>query len=240
MAMVYVPGGEFEMGSDGIPLEHPAHTVVVDTFWMDRTEVSNAQFRRCVEAGVCEEPACWAGKDLVKDDGDFGGADQPVVCVNWYQAETYCGWTGSRLPAEAEWEYAARGPDSPQHPWGNGFDGTLVNHCDINCPKSYADEGSDDGYRYTAPVESYSEGASWCGALNMVGNAWEWVADWLDEYPPGRQVNPTGPGSGVQRVIRGGAWDGPLFDTRGTVRKGGRPGFEIRYLGFRCASSSAP
>ena len=240
MTMVYVPSGEFEMGSEGIPLEHPAHAVVVDSFWIDRTEVNNARFRRCIDMGVCEEPACWTGHDFFKDDVDFNGPDQPVVCVNWYQAEAYCGWAGGRLPTEAEWEYAARGPNSLQYPWGNEFSGGPVNYCDVNCPKTYADESSDDGHRYTAPVESYPQGASWCGALNMVGNVWEWVADWLDKYSAERQVNPVGPDSGVQRVIRGGAWDGPLFDTRSTVRKGGRPGFEIKYLGFRCVSSFIP
>ncbi|MCP4589694.1 MAG: formylglycine-generating enzyme family protein, partial [bacterium] len=117
--MVHVPAGEFEMGTAGIPLEHPVHTVTLDSFWIDRTEVSNAQFQQCVEAGECEDPTCWKENDLVRDNEDFGGPEQPVVCVNWYQARDYCEWVGGRLPTEAEWEYTARGPDGLTYPWGN-------------------------------------------------------------------------------------------------------------------------
>ncbi len=237
--MVYVPAGEFEMGTDGIPLEHPAHTVALDSFWIDRTEVTNAQFQQCVEAGKCKDPTCWKENDLIRDNQDFGGPEQPVVCVNWYQARTFCEWTGARLPTEAEWAYTARGPEGLEYPWGNEFDGAKLNSCDVNCPKRFADKDSDDGYAYTAPVGSYPDGASWCGALDMAGNVREWAEDWFGVYPSSeRQVNPTGPPSGIQRVMRGGAWEGLLFDTRNTVRKGGRDYYELWYLGFRCAASA--
>ena len=236
MLMVYVPAGEFEKGIADIPLERPAHTVALDSFWIDRTEVSNAQFQRCVEAGRCDQPSCWKDNDLIRDNDDFGGPEQPVVCVDWYQARTYCEWTGGRLPTEAQWEYTARGPEGLEYPWGNEFDGTKLNYCDVNCPKKYADEDFNDGYAYTAPVGSYPDGASWCGALDMGGNVREWTQDWFGEYPSERQVNPTGPTSGIQRGVRGGAWDGLLFDTRNTVREGGRENLEFYWLGFRCAS----
>jgi serine/threonine-protein kinase len=228
------------MGSNDIPLEQPAHTVALDSFWIDRTEVSTMQFERCVEAEGCDEPSCWKDGDLIRDDSDFNGPQQPVVCVNWHQAQAYCEWAGGRLPTEAEWEYTARGPEGLEYPWGNEFDGTKLNYCDVNCPKNYADDSFDDGYAYTAPVGSYPDGASWCGALDMAGNVREWAEDWFGEYPSGRQVNPTGPSSGIQRVMRGGAWEGLLFDTRNTVRKGGRQNFELLYLGFRCASFASP
>jgi eukaryotic-like serine/threonine-protein kinase len=240
MVMVYVPAGEFEMGNTEIPLEDPAHTVALDSFWIDRTEVSNVQFQRCVKAGVCDEPSCWRDRDLIRNNSDFNGLEQPVMCVDWHQARAYCEWAGGRLPTEAEWEYTARGPEGLEYPWGNEFDGTKLNYCDVNCPKIYADERFDDGYAFTAPVGSYPDGASWCGALDMAGNVREWAADWFGEYASGRQVNPTGPSSGIQRAMRGGAWEGLLFDTRNTVRKGGRPIFELLYLGFRCASSVSP
>jgi formylglycine-generating enzyme required for sulfatase activity len=90
MVMIYVPAGEFEMGNTEIPLEDPAHTVALDSFWIDRTEVSNAQFQRCVEAGGCDELSCWKDGDLIWDNGDFNGPEQPVVCVDWYRARAYC------------------------------------------------------------------------------------------------------------------------------------------------------
>jgi formylglycine-generating enzyme required for sulfatase activity len=241
MVMAYVPAGEFEIGSTDSPLEQPIHTVVLDSFWIDRTEVSNVQYQQCVEVGVCTEPNCWEGTGTDWEDVDFNGPEQPVVCVNWYMAQAYCGWVEARLPTEAEWEYAARGPDALRYPWGDEFEGTLLNYCDVNCPKTFADERFNDNYAYTAPVGSYPDGASWCGALDMAGNVWEWASDWFGKYPAAeRRVNPSGPPSGVQRVILGGAWNGPLFDTRSAVRKGGREGFEIIYLGFRCASSVPP
>jgi formylglycine-generating enzyme required for sulfatase activity len=239
MVMVFVPAGEFEMGNNDIPLEGPAHTVALDSFWIDRTEVSNQQYQRCTEAGACDQPLCWRN-DLVWDNDDFGNPEQPVVCVDWHQARAYCEWVGARLPTEAEWAYAARGPEGLEYPWGNEFDGTLLNYCDVNCPKNYTEKDFDDGYAYPAPVGSYPDGASWCGALDMAGNVREWATDWFGEYSPEQQVNPIGPSSGIQHVVRGGAWDGLLFDTRNTVREGGRPNLEFLWLGFRCVSSTSP
>jgi len=170
--MVYVPAGEFIMGSDeGDSDEQPVHTVYLDAFYIDKYEVTNAQYRRCVEAGAYSLPH---STDRYTDPNY---AEYPVVYVDWYQAEAYCRWAGKRLPTEAEWEKAARGTEGRIWPWGNAFDGSKVNSCDKNCPYDYNDASVDDGYADTAPVGSYPAGASPCGALDMAGNVWEWVAD---------------------------------------------------------------
>ena len=252
MVMVYVPAGEFQMGSTDAEVdaalglcnqylsacyrawfeaERPAHMVALDGFWIDRTEVTNAQYARCVADGDCEESE-------YADDSHFNGADYPVVGVDWYNAAAYCQWAGARLPTEAEWEYAARGPERRTFPWGDTFDGTRLNFCDANCEHVWRAAEYDDGYAYTAPVGSYPAGASWCGALDMAGNVWEWVADWYGDYPSGRQINPAGPSSGQAHVIRGGSWlDLPSL-TRSANRFRIIPVDARYYEGFRCAGGS--
>ena len=158
MEMVYVPAGEFEMGSNDeeveyalgqcreydtncsrsyFSIEQPAHTVGLDGFRIDKTEVTNGQYERCMEVGVCSVLGC-------QDERQLGGANQPVVCVTWIQAAAYCEWVGGRLPTEAEWEYAARGPEGSRYPWGDEFDGRLLNYCDTNCTLGKHDELYDD------------------------------------------------------------------------------------------------
>jgi formylglycine-generating enzyme required for sulfatase activity/predicted Ser/Thr protein kinase len=235
MVMVYVPAGEFEMGSTeaGSADERPVHTVALDAFWIDRTEVTNAQYALCVGDGVCDEV------DFV-NDADFNGGDYPVVGVSWYDAETYCKWVDARLPTEAEWEYAARGPENRVFPWGHDFDGTKVNYCDANCEDDWADETVDDGYALTAPVGSYPAGASWCGALDLAGNVWEWVADWYDGdyYERSPTHNSPGPEEGDGKVLRGGSWGDVPDCVRGADRNMGLPDSRVDYVGFRCARGS--
>ncbi len=214
MVMVYVPAGEFLMGSpesDGGADERPQHAVYLDAYWIDKTEVTNAQYRQCVEAGGCDERLCGG-------DWGFNAPDQPVVCVRWDDAQAYAAWAGGRLPTEAEWEKAAswdekRG-EKRVYPWGDGFDASRLNSCDTSCDPYYwsefaDDTGVDDGYATTAPVGSFPEGASFYGALDMAGNAMEWVADWYsdDYYASSPDRNPQGPSSGgPYRVLRGGSW----------------------------------
>jgi len=183
-----------------------------------------------VEAGHCEEQWCW-------DFGDFNDLDQPVVCVDWFQAHSYCEWAGGRLPTEAEWEYAARGLERLIFPWGDIFDGTRLNYCDANCDFDWAltDDTFDDGYTYTAPVGRFPAGASWCGALDMAGNVHEWVADWYASYSSERQVNPKGPTAGENRVWRGGSWNCPRTFTRSAFRDDSPPGTSNDIVGIRCA-----
>jgi formylglycine-generating enzyme required for sulfatase activity len=221
--MVCVPAGEFIMGSDeGAGDEQPMHTVHLDAFYIDETEVTNAQYQKCVEAGGCDPPVKTTFYD---HHADY--AQHPVVYVSWSDADAYCRWAGKRLPTEAEWEKACRGTDGRTYPWGEGID------CD------HAQYGGCGGG--TVPVGSKPKGASPYGALDMVGNVWEWVADWYDpgyySQSPGR--NPPGPDSGTAKVLRGGSLHGNQRFTRCAYRVGGNPRYWYFYVGFRCAKGGS-
>jgi len=252
MEMVYVPAGEFRMGSSEEDInaayqvcqqywdncdrerfldETPRHKVELTAYWIDRTEVSNAQYRKCAEAGVCDQPECWIGLQ-------FTDPDQPVVCVTWDQAGVYCTWVGGRLPSEAEWEYAARGSASLMYPWGNTFVGDRLNYCDQTCGRPRSDPEWDDGQLYTAPVGQYPDGSSWCGALDMAGNVSEWVRDWYTSYDPDQRMGSTGSDGGYLRSIRGGSWFLTRVEARPSWREGILPGNWFDDLGFRCVIQS--
>ena len=254
MVMAYVPGGKLQMGSseqdikaafelctqywDNCTLDHfsdeaPPHTVILDSYWIDRTEITNDQYQKCVAAGDCREAMCWDGPQ-------FNEPDQQVVCVTWDQARSYCEWAGGRLPTEAEWEYAARGHDSSRYPWGNQFIGSQLNYCDATCGRRRSDAEWNDGALYSAPVGSYPQGASWCGVLDMAGNVSEWVADWYGAYEPKLTVNPAGPASGATRVVRGGSWFLTRIEARAAWRDGYVPDDWYDDLGFRCIIPANP
>ncbi len=249
MVMMYVPAGEFVMGSTDEQMryvidwcisegfsetgcqryteEQPSHIVALDAFWIDQTEVTNAQYQTCVDAGVCRLSVC-------AERPNYNNADQPVTCVDWEQANQYAMWVGGRLPTEAEWEYVARGPEGRIYPWGNEFEGTRLNYCDKNCIRDRADKMVDDGYKWIAPVGSFPEGASWVGALDMAGNVWEWTGDWYGEYSGERQENPTGPVSGNLCVMRGGSLDNSARNVRSAGRFSAEPTNFAGSIGFRC------
>ena len=277
--MVYVPAGSFELGSSDKQLdnamqecretyreaggcnrnlymhEQPLHRVILDAFWLDETEVTNAKFCKFLNANgnKSEEGVYWfepgAGHRKVvygyieEVDGMFipkaGYEDHPVVEVSWYGASAYCRWIGGRLPTEAEWEYAARGPSSFVYPWGNEFNGILVNYRD-SC-FTYDNKGIDtafnDGHAMWAPVGSYPNGSSWCGALDMAGNVHEWVGDWWapDYYSVSPARNPQGPETGSIKVGRGGSWYDPKWHIRSSYRKGlTLSSARMHWIGFRC------
>jgi formylglycine-generating enzyme required for sulfatase activity len=234
--MVYVPEGKFTVGSPedkGYDDEHPQHTYYLDAFWIDQTEVTNAQHRKCVEAGACEP------LEMCSDDPNYGVDDHPVVCVSWDQAMAYAEWVGGRLPTEAEWEKAARGPDGREYPWGNEFDGFRLNFCDKSCLRRWRDANVDDGYQYTAPVESYPAGASPYGALDMAGNVSEWTHSAYKEYPydseDGREA--VSAEEMVRRVVRGGSFDEDAENVRCAHRLNYYPFHLNRTVGFRVVVS---
>jgi formylglycine-generating enzyme required for sulfatase activity len=219
--MVYVPAGEFTMGGDeGGENEYPAHTVYLNAFYIDKYEVTNAQYRQCVEAGVCDKPR------YTTYYGNADCAQYPVVYVSWNDADVYCRWAGKRLPTEAKWEKAARGTDGRMYPWGEGID---CDHAQYSsCPGDIL------------PVGSKPAGASPYGPLDMAGNVYEWVADWYDSgyYSQSPARNPLGPDSGTYKVLRGGSWYYPQRCARCAFRDPYYPWGRLNRVGFRCAKSS--
>ena len=219
--------------------EQPQRSIYLNAFWIDQTEVTNAQFAKCVDAGACEKPLSSGSNTRDSYYSNAAYDDYPVIHVSWKNADTYCRWAMRRLPTEAEWEKAARGVDGRIYPWGDRFDGEKINFCDNICEYWWKDNRWDDGYFDTAPVGSYPAGASPYGALDMAGNVWEWVADWYDEdyYRASPDENPLGPSSGDAHMLRGGSWNDFWWSTRSAMRD---PGFQViarHNLGFRCASS---
>jgi formylglycine-generating enzyme required for sulfatase activity len=221
VTMVYVPAGCFMMGSDdGNDNERPVHRVCLSAFWIGQTEVTNAQYKRCVEAGACTLP-----EDRKYFD-NVAYVNHPVVYVNWDQVNDFAEWIGGSLPTEAQWEYTARGPGGWVYPWGN-TEPTCLQANTYDCTGG------------TAPVGPYQHagGASWVGALDLSGNAGEWIADWYDSgYYATLQsgvLDPTGPVSGTARVVRGGSWRSFQSYIRCADRRGSSPDIRNDYFGFR-------
>ena len=242
--MVEVPAGEFEMGSNEYEDEKPIHTIYLDAFWIDKTEVTNVMFQAFVEANGYKTDAENDGASNVYKDGsweDTAGADwqhpqgpgsslsglgnHPVIHASWNDASAYCKWAGKRLPSEAEWEKAARGTDGRTYPWGESINSSLANY-DLNVGG-------------TVEVGSYLDGASPYGALDMAGNVWEWVNDWYGAvyYGSSPDSNPSGPSSGDLRVLRGGSWDYNGYYARSAYRNSRYPNGTSYSYGFRCATS---
>ena len=235
--MVLILAGSFTMGSEaGEADERPIHVIGMDDFYMDKYEVTNAQYRECVDELVCDLP------NPTRLYTDRRLSDHPVVFVSWNKAVTFCEWRGARLPTEAEWEKAARGRELWSYPWGNDFDGKLLNYCDLNCTYNWADRRFNDKHDTTAPVGSYEAGVSPYGLFDMAGNVMEWVADWYGKnyYENSPNMNPPGPESGTYRVLRGGSWFDTLENIRTFKRTDLDPNTAYNYIGFRCARDAAP
>ena len=222
--MVALPAGGLAMGSrdeDGTAAEHPRHWVQLDAFALDRTEVTRAAYLNCVAAGRCVAPASLPDAPTVD-------VAQPVTGVRWQDAADYCAWAGKRLPTEAQWEYAARSGGRDQvAPWGNE---------PANCRRAWmtrAKAGCDEQRMTTACT--LPDGASAQGVCDLIGNVWEWTADWYAPYGVATSWNPRGPDAGLARVVRGGSWLEFALSSRAAARGPRDPETRAVDVGFRCA-----
>ena len=240
--MLLIPAGEFFMGStekqaieawrknDGgydkedYLAEYPQRKIMLGNFYIDKKEVSNSDYKMFVDARNHIAPALWSDQNL-------NSPSLPVVGVDWNDAEAFCRWLGKRLPTEAEWEKAARGPDGRIWPWGNAWDPAKDNH---GMGTEYGFDES-DGYKYTAPV-GIELGVSPYGALNMAGNVYEWVADDFNAYPENDKYSQQDFNKGF-KVFKGGAYTDGQSDQRPASRIGYQKDYKDVDIGFRCAKN---
>jgi formylglycine-generating enzyme required for sulfatase activity len=229
---VGIRSSELLMGSPmgaGAADERPLHRVRLSAFAIDRYEVTNGRYRRCVKAGACTSPALASSGKRKDYFAAQAFARFPVVFVNWQQAEAFCRWDGGRLPSEAEWELAARGP-APSvriYPWGdNAPDCTRANM-----------GGAGSCVGDTDVVGRRLLGASVWGAADLAGNVWEWTNDWYDAnyYQTSPALDPKGPLTGALKVMRGGCFVSGADSLRVSCRKAELPATWAPNVGFRCA-----
>jgi serine/threonine-protein kinase len=214
--MISIPGGEFMMGrDDGNDYERPAHKVVVKPFYIDETEVTNAQYQEFVDTTRRQPPPHW-----VNGRAPAGKASDPVYNVSWDDANAYARWAGKRLPTEEEWEYAARGTDGRLYPYGN--------KPDLQSSNAY-----EDNFSEPLAVKSYPSGSSPFGVFDMAGNVSEWTASDFKFYP-GSTFPPDNPNVG-RKVVRGGAYNIPVEKQTATDRFFQPPSTKNKFIGFRCA-----
>ena len=238
--MILIPAGAFLMGSteqeifdawrqnDGgwekedYVSSYPQRKITLDDFYIDKKEVSNGDYKMFIEATKRPAPSLW-------DDHTLNSPSQPVIGVDWNDADAYCRWASKRLPTEAEWEKAARGADGRIWPWGNVWDPTKDNH---GKGSGYGFDES-DGWKYTAPVGT-ELGVSPYGVLNMAGNVYEWTADDFNAYPENDKYIQEDFEQGF-KALRGGAYDDGISEQRASTRCGFQKDFKDVDVGFRCA-----
>ena len=220
MIMVYVPDGQFTMGSDNNIDEKPVHQVNTNAYWIDQTEVTNGMYILCVNSGNCSEHTRNASFSRAKYYGENEFSNYPVLQITWNQAASYCKWIGGRLPSEAEWEKASRGTDERQYPWGNQIDSTFANY------GRFVGDTTSSGF--------YLTGASIYGVLDLVGNASEWVNSLYKRYPFDANDGREDPNAAGARVIRGGSWSDNQDIVKSYARAKLLPVNQGDHIGFRC------
>jgi formylglycine-generating enzyme required for sulfatase activity/serine/threonine protein kinase len=259
--MAKIAAGQFFQGSDqkdALDNEKPSHNVALDAYCIDLYETTARSYKACSDIGKCRRPSNevdWPKitpreKTIYAPLCTFGKPeleDHPINCVGYDMAATYCKAHDKRLPTEAEWEYATRGPDGRIYPWGDEPPTSKhLNACGTECVAWGKKNGAplaalyrdDDGYATTAPVGKFARGRSRFGPYDVVGNVWEWVADWYAPYDEKAKKNPTGPDTEERRVIRGGAWNGSYATwLRPSFRYAQDPAALSYGIGFRCAKS---
>jgi formylglycine-generating enzyme required for sulfatase activity len=231
----------------------PAHMVLVAPYFLDLHEVTNEAYVTFLNDIFTTDGSCLGQPCVVHDESQVSREENtffvaaefssnPVAGVTWYGAAAYCEWRSARLPTEAEWEKAASWDDPTatkrRYPWGDVFDGELVNFCDVNCDAPQSNSDFDDGQAAAGPIMSYERGRSSSGGYDLGGNVWEWVSDWFDAefFTEAIYTNPIGPETGEAKVVRGGSW----FDTGNfmgtTIRFPSLPDNADKTIGFRCAA----
>ncbi len=264
--MVLVPAGEFVMGSpagaEGFEDERPQRRVFVSAFQIDRHEVTHGEYLSFVQATGHRIPENVRSAATLWENGRpmHGIEHHPVVNVSWEDAVAYCRWLNKRLPTEAEWEKTARGTDGRIYPWGNEWDLTKANSVSYWAGRTVEFESGADwdafwlkgegarvskekglkGEVLTLPVGSFPQGASPYGALDMAGNAAEWVQDWFDPnyYRSAPSSDPQGPQRGAIKSMRGGSWLKPAKSLRTSDRDWGTIDSRPSGTGFRCAADA--
>mgnify|MGYP000909585617 FL=1 len=250
MEQVFVPAGEFLMGTNDVEAkrdigggraypEIPQFTYYLDSFWIDKYEVTNKQYHECMDAGACTEPHRIGSYTYPDYFTNSVYDNYPVIWITWFQANDYCEWAGRRLPTEAEWEKAARGTDGRKYPWGDDpYTVDKANICDENCTRTHRLEGYDDGYADLAPIGSYPAGVSPYGALDMAGNVWEWNSTEIRLYPYDANDGREDPGGiDIERGWRGSSWANGLWWLRSSVRYHALDFYSWYVLGVRCAAT---
>ncbi|MDD5223441.1 MAG: formylglycine-generating enzyme family protein [bacterium] len=230
--MASIPAGCFDMGdafNEGSSVEWPVHNVCVSAFQMDIYEVTNAQFKACVDAGFCTDPENSTSYTRSSYYRNSTYDNYPVILVSWTQANAFCIWAGGRLPTEAEWEYAARGGlAGKRYPWGD------------NAPVCTLGASNGSNYSECSPADTIAVGsfaANGYGLYDLAGNIWEWVNDWFDSgyYSTSPTQDPQGPDSGTNKVMRGGDFESIDLELRVSKRWTYHPSIQARFIGFRCA-----